>query len=211
MIIAKLNIRNNAYYTWNINYLDRLVHRQFIWIHQLLVIKYVILCWMTYHFDGGYICKYVCVSVQCGNKQRKASRLRLWKREYNDTWKTRCVDDMPTSEVTSVIIPFIHPPHHGHTKVTVMVINDRLTSLSLHVNRPSDFWDKFISNIALEKSRPRPCLWSKVRVTYFCLLILHTNQTNNFRHGAILKELFQNLTLKNSRSNLWVRSKVTIT
>ena len=121
---------------------------------------------MKYHFDGGYICKYVCVSVQCGNKQQTASRLRLWKREYSDTWKTRCVDDMPTSEVTSVTIPFIHPPHHGYTKVTVMVINDRLTSLSLHVNRPSDFWDKSMSNIALEKSRPRPCLWSNVRVTH---------------------------------------------
>ena len=29
----------------------------------------------------------------------------------NYTFKTRCIDGMPTSEVTSITIPFINPPH----------------------------------------------------------------------------------------------------
>ena len=38
--------------------------------------------------------------------------------------KTKYVDGTPTSEVTPVTIRYIHPPHHGHPKVTVMVMND---------------------------------------------------------------------------------------
>ena len=53
-----------------------------------------------------------------------------------------------------------HPPHHGHTKITIMGMNDRLTSLSFHVNQPSNSWDKAISNSDLEKSRPRSWMWS---------------------------------------------------
>ena len=48
---------------------------------------------------------------------------------------TRYVDGTSTSEVTPVTIRYIHPPHHGYPKVTVMVMNDRLTALSFHVNQ----------------------------------------------------------------------------
>ena len=50
----------------------------------------------------------------------------------------RYVDGTPMSEVTPGTFQYIHPPHHGHTKGTVVVMNDRLTSLSFHVSRPSD-------------------------------------------------------------------------
>ena len=60
--------------------------------------------------------------------------------------KTRCVNSMPMSQVT----PAIHPPHHGHTKVKIMVINDQLMSLSFHVNQPYDSWFKAISNFGLK-------------------------------------------------------------
>ena len=53
----------------------------------------------------------------------------------NKTAETRYVDGTPTSEVTPVTIRYIHPTHHGYPKVTIMVMNDRLTSLSFHVNR----------------------------------------------------------------------------
>ena len=46
---------------------------------------------------------------------------------------TRYVDGMPTSEITPLTIWYIHPPHHGW----VMVMNDRLTSLSFHGNQQS--------------------------------------------------------------------------
>ena len=47
--------------------------------------------------------------------------------------KIRHVDGTPTSEVTPVNLRYIHPPHHGYPTVTVMVMNDRLTALSVHV------------------------------------------------------------------------------
>ena len=40
------------------------------------------------------------------------------------------------SEVTTVIIWYIHPSPHGHRKVNVIVMNGRLTSLLYHVDCP---------------------------------------------------------------------------
>ena len=62
----------------------------------------------------------------------------------------RYVDGTPTSEVTPVTICYIHPPHHGCPYVMVMVINDRLASLSFHANQPSQSSNKAISNFELQ-------------------------------------------------------------
>ena len=56
---------------------------------------------------------------------------------------TGYVDGLPISEVTPVINWYIHPPHHGHTNITVMVWNDRLTSLSFHINQPPYSWNGY--------------------------------------------------------------------
>ena len=45
---------------------------------------------------------------------------------------------MSMSEVTPVTIRYIHPPHHGYPYFMVMVMNDRLASLSFNVNQPSN-------------------------------------------------------------------------
>ena len=78
--------------------------------------------------------------------------------------RTRYVSRKPTSEVNLVTIQYIHPPHHGHTKVNIMVMNRWLTSLSFHVNQPSHSWDKAISKFDLETSRSRSWVWSKGKV-----------------------------------------------
>ena len=53
------------------------------------------------------------------------------------------VDGTPMSEITLVTIPCIYPPHHGQRKVSAMVRNGCLTSLSYHVNWPSRSWDGY--------------------------------------------------------------------
>ena len=55
------------------------------------------------------------------------------------TLLTRYVDSRPMSDVTPVTIWYIHPPHHDHTKVNIMVMNGWLTSLLFHVN-----WSNFL-------------------------------------------------------------------
>ena len=76
----------------------------------------------------------------------------------------RYVDGTPTSEVTPVTIWYIHPPHHGHTNVNIMVMNGWLTSLSFHVSQPHHSWDKAISNSDLETWRSRSWVWSMGKV-----------------------------------------------
>ena len=70
-----------------------------------------------------------------------------------DKWDLR-VYGTPTFEVTLFTIWYIHPTHLGYTKVTVMVMNDPLMFLLLHVNLPSHSRNKAISNFAVENLRP---------------------------------------------------------
>ena len=93
---------------------------------------------------------------------------------------------MPTSEATPVIIRYIHPLHHGHTKVTLIVMNEWLTSISCHVNRPSHSWNETISNFDLETSGLRSWVRSKGKdhivhpvYKWFASSSFHINQTNN--------------------------------
>ena len=53
---------------------------------------------------------------------------------------------------------------NGHTKVTLMIMNAQLTSLSFYVNKSSHSWNKAISNFGLETSRSRSWVWSKGKV-----------------------------------------------
>ena len=117
----------------------------------------------------------------------------------------RYVDAMPKSEVTLVTIWYIHPPHHGHTKVNIMVINGGLTSLSFHANRPFYSWHKAVSNFKLqgqghgcgqrERSYSQPSI-------VFASFLFHINQTNNFWDTAISK-----FDLEKSKSELGQRSR----
>ena len=100
--------------------------------------------------------------------------------------KIRYVDGPSTCEVTPVTIRCIHPPHNGQTKVNVMVMNGRLTSLSYHVHRPSHSRDKAMSNFAHEISRTRSWVWSRGQgrvvnpiSNWLISFSLHTNQTHN--------------------------------
>ena len=98
--------------------------------------------------------------------------------------KTRCVDGTPTSDVALFTIWYIHPPHHGHKKVTVMVINDQLALISFRVNRPSYSWDKAISNYDLEnQGQGHGCAVS----SWFTSFLLHISETNNSWDRAISK------------------------
>ena len=62
---------------------------------------------------------------------------------------TRYVDGTPMSDVTQVNIWYIHPPHHGYLKVTVMVKNGWLASLSFHDNQRPHSSNKAISDFDL--------------------------------------------------------------
>ena len=89
---------------------------------------------------------------------------------------------MSTSEVNLVTIQYIHAPHHGHTKVNIMVING-LTSLLLNVNRPFHSWDKVISNFDLEnQSRCHGCgqrarSYNRPVCNQYTSFSFHINQT----------------------------------
>ena len=126
--------------------------------------------------------------------------------------ETRYVDGTPTSEVTPVTIRYIRPPHHGHTSQYHGHEWMTHTSLSFHVNRPSNSWDKAISDSDLQISTPRSrsWVWSKGKVIQSAQY--HINSLR-FHFKSIIPtipeiELVQNLTLKHTRSMLWVRYPV---
>ena len=128
--------------------------------------------------------------------------------------KTRYVDGKPTSESPqSLSGTSTHPTMV--TLVNTMVMNGWLTSFSFHVNRPSQSWDKAISDSDLEISTPRSrsWVWSKGKVIQSAQY--HINSPR-FHFTSITPtipqiELFRNLTLKHPRSRSWVRSKVKVT
>ena len=101
------------------------------------------------------------------------------------------------------------------TLVNIMVMNGWLTSFSFHVNRPSHFWDKAISEFDLEISIPgsRSWVWSNDKVIQSAKY--HINSIR-FHFTSIRPtipgiELFRNLTMKHPRSRSWVGSKVKVT
>ena len=136
------------------------------------------------------------------NFTASAQAIILYNEFENYTSKTRYVDSMVISEVT---IPFIQSPHHGPTKVMLIVMNDQVTSITFYVNRPIRFWNEAVSNFDLETSRSRSWVWSKDKGIYLSdkLLFHFTSMI------ATIPEiqLFWNLNLKNPRSRLLVRFK----
>ena len=112
--------------------------------------------------------------------------------------KTRYVDGTPTSEVT---IP-VHPPPMV-TQVNIMVMNGWLTSFLFHViNQPPHSWDKAISNSDLETPRSRSWVWAKGKVIQSAQYHIDSLPFHftSIRPTIPEIELFQNLTLKYSRS-----------
>ena len=101
------------------------------------------------------------------------------------------------------------------TLVNIMVINGWLTSFSFHVNRPSHYWDKAISDSDLEISTPRSnsCVWSKGKVIQSARYHINSLRFHfkSIRPTIPEIELFRNLTLKHPMSRSWVRSKVKVT
>ena len=97
----------------------------------------------------------------------------------------------------------------------IVVMNGRLTSFLFHVNRPSQSWDKAISDSDLEISTPRSrsWVWSKGKVIQSAQY--HINSPcfhfTSIRPTIPEIELFRNLTLKHPRSISWMRSKVKVT
>ena len=128
------------------------------------------------------------------------------------TFEIRYVDGTPTSEVTPDTIRYIHPPHHGYPKIRVLVMNDRLTSLSFHINQPSHSWNTAFSNFALEtatsavkgQSHKVDPESTRSSSTWFAFFSFHIDQITI--PGI---QLFRNLTLKNPRWRSWLRSKIT--
>ena len=92
------------------------------------------------------------------------SRKMPLKRSSVGTKQIRYVDGTPTSEITLVIIWYIHPFYHDHTKINIMVTKWWLTSFL--VNRPSHFWGKALSNSDLETWSLRSWMWSKGKVMW---------------------------------------------
>ena len=122
-------------------------------------------------------------------------------------YETKYVDDMPTSEVTLVIIRYICPPLHGHT--SQYHGHEWMTHILLfHVNRPSHFWDKAIS-----KSKVKVMGWSKVKIiqSALCPINLLPFHFTSIRPTIPEIQLSQNLTLKHPRSRSWIKSKVKVT
>ena len=102
------------------------------------------------------------------------------------------------SHVTQITIWYINQPHHGHTKVHVMVKSNILTFLLPHDNRPSCSWDSGISQIYLQTSRSRSWVWSKFKVIYWSqyLTDLLPFRFTSIRQTIPEIQLFRNLTMK---------------
>ena len=111
-----------------------------------------------------------------------------------------------------VTIQYTNSPKHGQTKVLIIVMNDRFTSISFHVNRPNNSGDTTISNFDLETSRPRLWICSGGKVTQSVqyptdLLPFHFT---SIRTTIIEIQMFQNLIMTNSRLRSWVMSKAKV-
>ena len=96
------------------------------------------------------------------------------------------------------------------TLVNVMVMNGWLTSFSYHVNRPSHFWDKTISDSDLETPRSRSQVWSKSKAIQLSQYFINSFpfHLTPIRPTKPEIQLFQSLTLEHPKSRSWVRSKV---
>ena len=106
---------------------------------------------------------------------------------------TRFVNHTPTSEVTSVTICYVQPPHHVHTKVSVMFMNGRHASLWFHVNRPFHSWNKVMCVV---KGHGHTVGQYLINLLPFWFTPI--------RPTIPEIELFRNLTLRNPRSRSWV-------
>ena len=98
------------------------------------------------------------------------------------------------------------------TLVNIMVMNERLTSFSFHVNRPSHSWDKTISDPDLGTPRSRSWVWSKGKVIQLAQYPINSLPFHftSIRPTIPEIQLFRNLTLKHPRSKSWVRSKIKV-
>ena len=121
-----------------------------------------------------------------------------------------CQQHTHTSGVTPVTIQHMHIKPTPPWPPKVMVMNDWLTSLLFHVNRPSGSWDMYIIKLILKiKDQDNGCGWrarrqSQPRISLIYLLFIPHQSSNHF-----LRYSFQ--TLKNPRSKSWVISKVRVT
>ena len=61
------------------------------------------------------------------------------------------VDGTQMYKINPITAQYIHPPHHGLTKVNAMVANGRMISSSFHINQPSHYWDMAISHFNIDK------------------------------------------------------------
>ena len=77
--------------------------------------------------------------------------------------QTNYIDGKPTFEVTTAIIPYINPAEYDQQVTVMIIVNEKFTYFSFHVNRPSHFCDEAISDDDLENWRPRSWARSKTR------------------------------------------------
>ena len=111
----------------------------------------------------------------------------------------------------SLSIISIHPTMV--TLVNIMAMNGWLTPFSFHVNWPSHFWDKDISDSDLETPRSKSQVWSKGKVIQLAQYPINwlPFHFTSIRPTIPDIQLFRNLTLKHPRSRPWVGSKVNVT
>ena len=113
---------------------------------------------------------------------------------------TNCMCGQHANARTHTGQHLVHPAtQHGHTKVTLMAINDQPTSLSFYVNWPCHSWNKAISNFDVKTSRSRSCVWSKGKVIYSAQYLIdwHPLSFTSIRPTIPEIQLFWNLTLQN--------------
>ena len=100
---------------------------------------------------------------------RKTINLFIFRlNQSNHTFMTvnsSYVDGTQMYTINPITAQYIHPPHHGLTKVNAIVANGRLISPSFHINHPSHYWDMDISHFNLETLRFRSWVWPKGKVT----------------------------------------------
>ena len=122
---------------------------------------------------------------------------------------TRYIDGMPTFEVTLVTIQYMHPPHHGHTKVYVMAMNGRLMSFLNHAIPEIRLFQTLTLNFQFKVMGviKRQCYVVSPVYTWFTSVSVGINQDKQcLRYRYIFR-----FNLKNPRSRSLVRARVKVT
>ena len=104
-----------------------------------------------------------------------------------------------------VTVPCIHPPHHGHPKVTDMLMIDSHPSRPMSIGPPIS--EVMLFQNLFENSRPRSWVWQKGNDTWLLSIQLSCFLSISHQSDQQLIQLFRAVTLKKSQIDVMCEVK----